>query len=67
MPNVNIKGRLRLAAAAAAMGLALAVPATPAAAASQPTVVPTEEVTLSVGTGRLVPLGRRHGRHLRRQ
>jgi pilus assembly protein CpaC len=54
MPNVKSKGRLRLAVAVAAMGIACAAPITPAAA--QPTVVPTEEVVLSVGTGRLVPL-----------
>jgi pilus assembly protein CpaC len=36
------------------MGIALAAPVTPAFA--QPTVAPSEEVTLSVGTGRLVQL-----------
>ena len=39
---------------AAALGIALAAPASPAFA--QPTVAPTEEVTLSVGSGRLVRL-----------
>ena len=54
MPSVKTKGRLRLAVAVAAMSLPLAMNATPAFA--QPTVAPTEEVVLSVGTGRLVPL-----------
>jgi len=55
MPNVSKPRRARFAmSAAAALGLALAAPASPAFA--QPTVAPAEEVTLSVGTGRLVQL-----------
>jgi pilus assembly protein CpaC len=55
MPNVSKLRRARFAlSAAAALGLALAAPASPALA--QPTVAPAEEVTLSVGTGRLVQL-----------
>jgi len=55
MPNVTTKksGRMRLLLAAAA-GLAMTASVAPAAA--QPTVAPAEEVTLSVGTGRLVQL-----------
>lgn len=54
MPHVKTKRHLRLAVAAAAMGLTLVGTAAPAAA--QGSVAPTEEVVLSVGTGRLVPL-----------
>ena len=55
MPNFATKRRARLGlTVAAALGVALAAPATPVFA--QPTVAPTEEVTLSVGTGRLVQL-----------
>jgi len=55
MPNATFKRRVRLSLMlAAAAGLTVAASAAPAAA--QPTVAPTEEVTLSVGTGRLVQL-----------
>ncbi|HEY0115415.1 MAG TPA: type II and III secretion system protein family protein [Allosphingosinicella sp.] len=55
MPNFtkSRRGRLRLSVAAA-LAVAIAAPASPAFA--QPTVAPAEEVTLSVGTGRLVQL-----------
>ena len=55
MLNKTKFGRARLGfSVAAALGIALAAPAAPAFA--QPTVAPSEEVTLSVGTGRLVRL-----------
>ncbi len=55
MRNATNKRRVRLSLSlAAAMGLALAVPASPAIA--QPAVAPSEDLTLSVGTGRLVEL-----------
>jgi pilus assembly protein CpaC len=55
MANISNLRRARIAlSAAAGLGLALAAPVTPAFA--QPTVAPSEEVTLSVGTGRLVQL-----------
>jgi pilus assembly protein CpaC len=54
MPKfAKTRGRWALSVAAA-LGVALAAPASPTFA--QPTVAPTEEVTLSVGTGRLVHL-----------
>jgi pilus assembly protein CpaC len=54
MPNFATKRRRLGFSVAAALGVALAAPTTPAFA--QPTVSPTEEVVLSVGTGRLVQL-----------
>jgi pilus assembly protein CpaC len=55
MLNVSRFRRARLAMkAAAALGLALA--AAPVPAFAQPTVAPSQEVTLSVGTGRLIQL-----------
>ena len=53
MLKVNSSRRLGLSVAAA-LAMTLAAPAMPVAA--QPTVAPAEEVTLSVGTGRLVHL-----------
>ncbi len=54
MPNANIKrSRMRLALAAA-MALAMTVPAAPAMA--QTPVAPSDEMVLSVGSGRLVQL-----------
>jgi pilus assembly protein CpaC len=55
MLNVSRFRRARLAMkAAAALGLALA--AAPVPVFAQPTVAPSQEVTLSVGTGRLIQL-----------
>jgi pilus assembly protein CpaC len=53
MLKVKVSRRLGLSVAAA-LAITLAAPATPVAA--QPTVAPAEEVTLSVGAGRLVQL-----------